>query len=168
MKARSAVPRLAVLRLTVLGCCALGLGALLATSQNGPPNHGVSTTPNNPLVTHGGNNADYSNFGLPADSTGMSSLEVARRAQLARVFAEERNKQNAADVTKLVALAKSLSDSFAGTSPSLSAGASTPGASIPGASIEDQLRKVKEIEKLAGRVKHRTGAPTTLQVPAHQ
>ena len=145
MKARSAV----------LVCCALGLGALLAISQSGgPPNHGVSTTPNNPIVTHGGGNADYSNFGLPATSSGMSSMEIARRAQIARAFAEERNKQNAADVTKLLALAKSLNDGFAESSTSTSS--------------EDQLRKLKEIEKLAGRVKHRTAAPTTLQVSLPQ
>ena len=149
MKARSAV----------LVCCALGLGALLAISQsNGPPNHGVSTTPNNPIVTHGGNNADYSSFGLPATSSGMSSMEIARRAQIARSFAEERNKQNAADVTKLLALAKSLNDGFAVSSAGASASASS----------EDQLHKLKEIEKLAGKVKHRIAAPTTLQVSLPQ
>lgn len=150
MKARSAV----------LGCCALCFGALLAISQSGggPPNHGVSTTPNNPIVTHGGNNADYSSFGLPATSSGMGSMEIARRAQIARAFAEERNKQNAADVTKLLALAKSLNEGFAVSSSGASASASS----------EDQLRKLKEIEKLAGRVKHRTAAPTTLQVSLPQ
>jgi hypothetical protein len=157
MKVRWAVPRSGL-----LGCSALALGALLAISQSGPPNHGVSTTPNNPIVTHGGNNADYSTFGLPADSVGMSSVEMARRAQLARVFAAERNKQNAADVTKLLALAKSLNDDFAGAGLGASPGASSA------SSAEDQIRKLKEIEKLAGRVKHRTAAPTTLQVSLPQ
>jgi hypothetical protein len=88
----------------------------------------------------------------------MSSMEIARRAQIARAFAEERNKQNAADVTKLLALAKSLNEGFAVSSSGASASASS----------EDQLRKLKEIEKLAGRVKHRTAAPTTLQVSLPQ
>lgn len=82
-----------------------------------------------------------SNSYTPFDAPNTQDPDYARRQRLTRLFAEDRLKKNTADSEKLLNLAKELNDEYAKP--------------VPASVTDSQLNKVKEIEKLAKRVKQR-------------
>jgi hypothetical protein len=127
----------------LLGCSifALGLAISSGQQQSGPPPPAGTQKPL-PLSRTAApidNPAGDSHF--PLDSSDSPDPDTVRRERLARLFAQEARKKNIADSERLVELARQLSAEY-----------EKP---VPSEVSSNQFNKVKEIEKLAKRVKQR-------------
>ena len=126
----------------LLGCSIFALGLAISSGQQSGPPPPAGTQKPLPLSRTAApidNPAGDSHF--PLDSSDNPDPDAVRRERLARVFAQEARKKNIVDSEKLVALARELSAEY-----------EKP---VPADVSSSQFDKVKEIEKLAKRVKQR-------------
>jgi hypothetical protein len=124
----------------VFGCSILAVGLAISTGQK--PAHPVSGSPR--PTSSGATTTPNSQVGMnsyPFDVTTIEDPEVARRRRLEEMFGAERQRQNMADSARLVALARQLNAEY-----------EKP---VPPEMSDSQFNTVKEIEKLAKRVKRR-------------
>jgi hypothetical protein len=126
----------------LLGCSIFALGLAISSGQKSGPPPPAGTQRPLPLSRTAApidNPAGDSHFPLePSDDPDPDTI---RRVRLARLFAQEARKKNIADSVRLVELARQLSAEY-----------EKP---VPSEVSSDQFNKVKEIEKLAKRVKQR-------------
>jgi hypothetical protein len=131
-------------RSLVFGCAIFALSLTISPGSPGQstvPVAGGSQRPvplSSPTIPKG-NQGEYSN--LPPDGTNGEDMDAVRRQRLAQYLAMERQKKNMEDSEKLVVLARELSAEYEKPAPS--------------EVNSSQLDKIKEIEKLAKRVKQR-------------
>jgi hypothetical protein len=126
----------------LLGCSIFVLSLAISPGQKSGPPPPAGTTRPLPVSRTAApidNPAGDSHF--PLDSSDAPDPDTIRRERLVRLFAQEARKKNIADSEKLVALARELSAEY-----------DKP---VPAEASSNQFNKVKEIEKLAKRVKQR-------------
>lgn len=127
----------------VLGCSLFALTLTVSPGQKStaPPLSGGSQRPTSLSRTYSTTSDPARDSSLPFQPDTVDDPEIIRRHRLEQLFAIERQKKNMADSEKLVTLARELSADYEKPDPSeVSA---------------NQFNKVKEIEKLARRVKQR-------------
>ena len=124
----------------VFGCSILALNLAISSGQKPwhPPSESPRPTASTATTTP---NSQVGMNSYPFDVTTIEDPDTARRRHLEEMFGAQRHRENMADSARLVALARQLNAEY-----------EKP---VPSEVSDSQFNTVKEIEKLAKRVKRR-------------